>query len=97
MYGTNNPLSQQSVTIQLNPDGDLFAIQPVLIASNSSAKIPSIATWMEAWNIYLSVRTCVNSSCALELIHYQCIITSANSDHPLTAWFKYDQKFCTNK
>ena len=48
MFGTSNPLSQQSVTIQLNPDGYSFAIQQVPIASNSSAKIPSFATWMEA-------------------------------------------------
>jgi len=72
MFGSDNSFSQQSVTIQLNPDGDSFAIQPAILPQ-------SFATWMEAWNIYLSVHTSLNPSCTMQLIHYQCIITSANT------------------
>jgi len=95
MFDTDHSLSQQKVTFQLNPDGESFAIQPVATTGNLSIRISSFATWMEAWNVYLPVRTSLNPSCAVELIHYQCIITTANTSHPLTSWLKYDQKFRT--
>ena len=95
MFSTHNPLSQQSVTLRLNSDDDSFTVQPAVPHSTSSQRISSFASWMEAWNVYLSVRTAFNPSCAAELIRYQCIITSANSDHPIPEWLNYDVKFRT--
>ena len=63
--------------------------QPALI------KISSFASWMEAWNIYLSIRLCSNPERALELIGYQRLICSANKLLPLNAWLQYDNKFRT--
>ena len=48
--------------------------------------ISSFSMWMQAWNIYLSVILTHNAAWALELIGYQCIITSANQSLPLKAW-----------
>ena len=95
MFSTHNPLSQQSVTLRLNSDDDSFTVQPAVPHSTSSQRISSFTSWMEAWNVYLSVRTAFNPSCAAELIRYQCIITSANSDHPISEWLNYDVKFRT--
>ena len=95
MFSTHNPLSQQSVTLRLNSDNDSFTVQPAVPHSTSSQRISSFASWMEAWNVYLSVRTVFNPSCAAELIRYQCIIISANSDHPISEWLNYDVKFRT--
>ena len=95
MFSIHNPLSQQSVTLRLNSDDNSFTVQPAVPHSTSPQRISSFASWMEAWNVYLSVRTAFNPSCAAELIRYQCIITSANSDHPISEWLNYDVKFRT--
>ena len=95
IFSTHNPLSQQSVTLQWNAEGDSFTVQPAAPSSTSSQRISSFASWMEAWNVYLSVRTAFNPSCAAELIRYQCIITSANAEHPMSEWLNYDIKFRT--
>ena len=50
---------------------------------------------MEAWNVYLAVRVSISPSCAPQLIAYQRIITSANSQHSLHAWLSYDVRFRT--
>ena len=95
MFSTHNPLSQQSVTFQLTAEGNSYALQPTAATSPSTQRISSFANWMEAWNVYLSVRVALNPACAPELIHYQCIITTANSNQPLSAWLNYDTKFRT--
>ena len=58
-------------------------------------KISSFATWMEAWNIYLSILLSSNPGRALELVGYQRLICSANQLLPLNAWLQYDSKFRT--
>ena len=64
--------------------------QPSLLVLPHSGYPP-----LRAWNIYLSVCTAFNPSCAPDLIRYQCIITSANSKHSISEWLNYDIKFCT--
>ena len=46
---------------------------------------------MEAWSLYLSIQVFLDPSCAPHLIDYQCIITTANSNHPLQSWIKYEK------
>ena len=58
-------------------------------------KISSFMTWMEAWNIYLSILLSSNPGRALELVGYQRLIYSANQLLPLNAWLQYDSKFGT--
>ena len=41
-------------------------------------RISSFATWMKAWNLYLSVLLNNNPGRALELVGYQQLICSAN-------------------
>jgi len=92
MFGASEYQSQ-SLTLQLNPSGENYSIQPT--TTTASRKITSFTTWMEAWNVYLAVRILLNPSCAPYLVEYQCIITTANSRHPLHAWVNYDTKFRT--
>ena len=58
-------------------------------------RISSFATWMEAWNIYLSVLLNNNPGRALELVGYQRLICLANKLLPINAWLQYDYKLCT--
>lgn len=55
--------------------------------------ITSFTEWMEAWNKYLTVIITHSPSRALEMIGYQRIITSANSQVPLSTWLAYDVQF----
>lgn len=92
MFGAVESQSQ-TLTLQLNPSGDNYFIRPQSAPNNR--KISSFAAWMEAWNVYLAVRISINPACAPQLMAYQRIITTANSDHPLNAWISYDIKFRT--
>ena len=67
----------------------LSSRQPVIKA------ITSFDTWMQAWNLYLSVLLAHNPSCAVELFGYQRLICSANTLFPVHSWLQYDSKFCT--
>ena len=57
--------------------------------------ISSFGTWMQAWNIYVTVILTHNPACALELVGYQRIVTSADHSLPLKAWLLYDGQFRT--
>ena len=50
---------------------------------------------METWNVYLSIRVDHAPTRAAELVAYQCIITSASTQYPPTAWLNYDVQFHT--
>ena len=50
---------------------------------------------MEEWNVYQAHHMSLNPLCALYLIAYQRIITSASTSHPLQTWVSYDEKFHT--
>jgi len=80
----------QTFTLQLNPSGEKYSIQPT--ALTASKKITSFTAWLEAWNVYLAVRISLDPFCAVHLVAYQRIINSANSHHPLHV---YDIKFRT--
>jgi len=87
MYGASEP--QTSFTLEVNPSGDSFAIQP----TSSHKRITSFPTWLESWNIFLAIMVNHNPSKASELIAYQAIITSASRQYPLHAWLNYDTQF----
>ena len=48
--------------------------QPSSLQQPALIKISLFATWMEAWNIYLSIRICNNLGRALKLTGYQRLI-----------------------
>jgi len=77
MFGAPEPQSQ-TLTIQLNPSGDNFSVQP----QTTGKKITSFSAWMEAWNVYMAYRISFNPSCAPYLVAYQHIITSASINQP---------------
>ena len=89
--GGLEPETRRSLIVQLASSGDDISIQP---ASNSR-KITSFASWMEAWNIYLSIVIDYTPARAAELVAYQHIITSASIQYPTAAWLNYDVQFCT--
>ncbi len=67
----------------------LSSRQPVIKA------ITSFDTWMQAWNLYLSVLLAHNPSRVVELFGYQRLICSANTLLPARSWLQYDSKFRT--
>ena len=89
--GALEPETGRSLTVQLAPSGDDVSIQ---LASNVR-KITSFSSWMEAWNIYLSIVIEHTPARATEFVAYQCIITSASIQYPTAAWLNYDTQFCT--
>jgi len=92
MFGASESQSR-TLTLQLSPSGENYSIRPQ--ATPANRKTTLFAAWMEAWNVYLSVRVALDPSCVPYLIAYQRIITSANSSHPLHSWINYDMKFRT--
>ena len=62
--------------------------------ARKAVSISSFASWMEARNIYLSIMLNHNPVQALELVGYQCLISSANKLLPIDAWLQY-KKFRT--
>ena len=64
-------------------------------ASIKFEKITSFASWMEAWNIYLSIVIDHTPARAAEFVAYQHIITSASIQYPTAAWLNYDVQFRT--
>jgi len=71
MFGAPEPQSQ-TLTIQLNPSGDNFSVQP----QATGKKITSFSAWMEAWNVYMAYRTHSTPHCpipsSLPMYHYFC-------------------------
>ena len=61
--------------------------------NHTPAEITSFAEWMQAWNIYIALVIAHMPHRALELIGYQKIITSANSQYPVYRWMAYDIQF----
>ena len=58
-------------------------------------RITSFDTWMQAWNLYLTVILAHNPSRAVELFGYQQLICSAHTLFPHESWLQYDYKFRT--
>ena len=64
-------------------------------SSSNGKRITNFATWMEAWNIYISVILSHSPERALEMVAYQRLITSASNQLPFANWCTYDVKFRT--
>ena len=68
----------------------------VLIAQQRSPNrrmVRDLASWMEAWNTYISVVLAHYPARALELLAYQRIICDASSRFPADCWLRYDSSF----
>ena len=78
--------AQRSLTVQLASTGNDLSTPP----KPGLRKIASFS-WIEAWNIYLSISIDHAPTRAAELIAYQHIITSASIQYP--AWLSYDVQF----
>ena len=92
----DGPLTHQStspsLTVQMSAQSGWFQVTQ---APTTTRKINFFALWMEAWNVYASTLLSAKPSHAFELFGYQCLITSANIQLPLSAWMTYDVKFRT--
>ena len=69
--------------------------QPSSSQQPNATRIPLFTTWMEAWNIYLSVLLNNNPGRAIDLVGYQRLICSSNKLLPINACLQYDSKFPT--
>ena len=87
--GSSKPEPHKSLTLQLAPSGDDVAIRQ----TSNPKKITSFSLWLEAWNVYLSIRIDHAPTRAAELVAYQCIMTSASIQYPPIAWLNYDVQF----
>ena len=58
-----------------------------------SRKVHDLASWLEAWNIYLPIRIAHDPSCALELATYQGILSSLFASFEASACIEYDRLF----
>ena len=87
--GSTELETSRSLTVQLTTSNDL-ALRP-----QSTKKITSFSSWMEAWNIYLAILIDHSPAWAPQLVAYQRIITSASAQYPLAAWLNCDTQFRT--
>lgn len=62
---------------------------------SGSAKrhVVDLATWLEAWNIFLAVHLQVSPSSALQLAKHQAIMCQLFSSYPVGVCIKYDSLF----
>ena len=75
---------------------DPSATGDVLIAQQRSANrraVRDFATWMEAWNVYITILVASYPARTLELLGYQRIICEASSRFPARCWLRYDASF----
>ena len=76
-------------------------MEPTKVPTDSPHKsslgkgITNFVSWMEAWNVYISVVLSHSPERALEMIGYQRLITTASNQLPFPKWFAYDVKFRT--
>ena len=56
-------------------------------------RVVDLATWLEAWNIFLAVRIQIAPDSALALVKYQAIMTMLFSSYPAGVCLKYDSTF----
>ena len=78
--GGSEPKINRSFTLQFASMNDDIYVHPTL----NTRKVP-FSSWMEVWNIYLSIRIDHTPAKAAEFIAYQCIITSASTQYPTAA------------
>ena len=56
-------------------------------------RVHDIATWLEAWSLYMHVVISNAPHHTAELLSYQCMILAANRQYFAEAWLMYDQQF----
>ena len=61
--------------------------------SSAKRRVIDLASWLEAWNIFLAVRLQVSPSSALQLAKYQAIMCQLFSSYPVGVCIKYDSLF----
>ena len=62
-------------------------------SSSVKRRVIDLASWLEAWNIFLAVRLHVSPSSALQLAKYQAIMCQLFSSYPVGVCIKYDSLF----
>ena len=87
--GSTESETLRSLTVQLMTANDLT------VYPQSTKKISSFLSKMEAQNVYLAVLIDHCPARAPQLVAYQRIITSTSAHYPLAAWLNYDTQFRT--
>ena len=71
-------------------DGDVVIAQHKHVAKRS---VSDLASWMEAWNLYVQILVAAYPQRAPALLAYQAIICGASSRFAPRLWLRYDQRF----
>ena len=84
---------QPTLNFQINPND--FGNNTVALSSsgNKKVKINSIASWMQAWNLFIRATVFYHPKMAPELLMYQEYMCRLQRSYPLTAWLRYDSAF----
>ena len=84
---------QPNLNFQINPND--FGNNTVALCSsgNKKVKINSVASWMQAWNLFIRATVSYYPKMAPELLMYQEYMCRLQRSYPLTAWPRYDYAF----
>ncbi|KAL5488979.1 hypothetical protein EMCRGX_G018014 [Ephydatia muelleri] len=74
-------------------DETLVVGQAAKRTRSAKRHVVDLATWLEAWNVFLAVRLQVSPSSALQLAKYQAIMCQLFSSYPVGVCIKYDSLF----
>lgn len=90
-HGTS-PSPSFSVRVSSDPssEGELLIAQD---KPRNRRVVRDLASWMEAWNIYVSVLVAHYPARAVSLLAYQRIICDASLHFPPHCWLRYDVRF----
>ncbi len=85
--------SQTSLNLQINPDDMSNNTVALTATGNKKVKINSVASWMQAWNLYIRAMIFYHPILAPELLTYQDYICGLQRSYLLTSWLRYDAAF----
>lgn len=86
-------INQTTFNFQINPNELGNNTVALTSSGNKKVKINSIASWMQAWNLYIRAMVFYHPRLAPELLMYQEYICGLQRSYPLTSWLRYDAAF----
>ncbi len=91
LYDGSEFSNQFTLTLNSNEGNDKsIAVTP---QGGSKQKINSVASWFEAWNVFIQAMIKFHPDLAPDLLSYQETICNFQRLYPLKAWLKYDAAF----
>ena len=85
--------NQATLNLQFNPyemGNNTLALTSM---GQKKVKINSVASWLQAWNLFIRAMVFYHPKLAPELLMYQEYICGLQRNYPLTSWLRYDAAF----